>query len=151
MIQMSELSVCPLLCICFMQLVSLSLIISWIRSSNSESPEMAQWAHCSLGSERTTQRECVCGFEGAFPQSASPTMFLSPITATFGFHNLPPWNTIKQDCMFVSAGTLPLQYVLYFKAMPRMLSLHLETVCHMSWQWGWRVQRGWKFVIFIIM
>lgn len=132
--------VCPL-CICFMQLVSASLIISWIRSSNSDSPAPAQWTHCSLGSERETQREGVCVLEGGFPQSAWTSLFLSPIPATFGFHDLPSWNTVKQDGVFVSAGRALRQYVAYFKAMPRMLSLHPETDS-LSHYRGWEDAEG---------
>lgn len=82
--QMSEYSVCPLLCIGFMQLVSSGLIISWIRSSNSESTATAQWTYCSPGPGRATQRQCVWRLDGVFPQSAQTSLFLSPTTATFG-------------------------------------------------------------------
>lgn len=123
--QMSEYSACPLLCIRFIWLVSPGPIISWIRSSNSERPGSGTMGRLF----RSAHRECACGFDGAFPHWVRRGgLFFSPITTTFGFRHLHPLElSQKRGCVFVSEARALLQHVPHCKAMPRMLSLHLET------------------------
>lgn len=110
--QMSEHStVCyPLLCICFMQLVSPGLIISRIRSSNSDSPRAAQWTYCSLGSWRDAQTECVCVLGGGFPQFSLDKFVFWHLqeqhldTTTFPLGT----QSDRTVCLFVCAGRVVL-------------------------------------------
>lgn len=116
------------------------------------SPAMAQWTYCSLGSERATQREFACGFIGAFPQSAWPSLFLSPITATFGFPDPTPWSTIKRYCVFVSAGRVLLYsrccILIYAKIAVTPSGDRKLVRCDNIG--GGRIQKGCKWFIFII-
>lgn len=111
-----------LLWICFRQLVSSGLIISWIRSSNSQSPAAGQWTYCSVNSERDTDRVRL------WFRRRIPTVSLNQFVFVTYHRNIwipwpPLWNTVKQESVSVA---LLLQYVLCFRAIPSMLSPHLD-------------------------